>query len=713
MSMDAIYDLQDRGNQKEYQQYLEAMDAVAVEKVASASVFFEPKKGNVLVDVGMASGTSSAILANLFPELSIIGVDINPKMLEIAQAGYQLPNLSFRIDDGELLNTFEPGSVNGFFNCSSIHHITSYNGYDANRAWKTLERQTELLKENGVLVVRDFVKPEEQEVFLEVSSLPKQNQPSDADLLELFSLTARSLAVENERGFPLVEVKSYIPDRRRFRLFYSDAVEFIRRKDYYENWEVELQEEYGYFTQHEFEVCFSKLGLRIILSTPLYNPWIIRNRYRAQFVLYNLQGEIMGYPPTNYMIVGEKVPFKGKRIYPVRHLPGRDNSFLSFASYQHKETKKIYDVVERPNEVVDFIPFYQGNDRLEIWAKHGYPRPIVNVQTDSSTIDDKHYSGYITEGIAVGGCKEPATVLYERTGIQVTDRNLCKGLSYYTSPGGINERITSFLAELETPFHETFLLKNVYEGLENETILHKYDAAQLLKTAQTGALVEARLEMNIYNLFRRLSIPLPRWLGESMELTEQSVPEKTTVRNLISMNHHHFERIESTANFLKTDRVMFGTTILGNKSILEYVYPVDFSTNTLVALPVCKSCGDVFVGLEIRDLPVPQQYSDNSCLVTAFAKRLPKSVCNYTQLEDYIRQLNIFDASVIRFFKLGEKYYPSIGVTPEQVYPYVVQLDHPTSQLKWISLHSTIEQLEEFEDAHLLICLLRLWHAMQ
>jgi len=158
---------------------------------------------------------------------------------------------------------------------------------------------------------------------------------------------------------------------------------------------------------------------------------------------------------------------------------------------------------------------------------------------------------------------------------------------------------------------------------------------------------------------------------------------------------------------------MFGTTILGNKSILEYVYPVDFSTNTLVALPVCKSCGDVFVGLEIRDLPVPQQYSDNSCLVTAFAKRLPKSVCNYTQLEDYIRQLNIFDASVIRFFKLGEKYYPSIGVTPEQVYPYVVQLDHPTSQLKWISLHSTIEQLEEFEDAHLLICLLRLWHAMQ
>lgn len=38
------YNNQDRGNKKEYEQYLEAMDAISVEKIASASVFFEPKK---------------------------------------------------------------------------------------------------------------------------------------------------------------------------------------------------------------------------------------------------------------------------------------------------------------------------------------------------------------------------------------------------------------------------------------------------------------------------------------------------------------------------------------------------------------------------------------------------------------------------------------------------------------------------------------------
>ena len=449
--MDETYNLQDRGNRKEYQQYLDAMDAVSVEKVASASVFFEPKEENVLVDVGMASGTSSAILAQLFPKLSIIGVDINPKMVEIAQANYDYANLSFRIDDGELLQTFDPESVNGFFNCSSIHHITSYNNYDTGRAWKTLKRQSEVLKENGVIVVRDFVKPQEQEVFLELSLLEQTNRPSDADLLILFSKTARSLATDNERGFPLKEYKSVIPDMRRFRLYYSDAIEFIRRKDYYENWDVELQEEYGYFTQDEFETCFDNLGLRVVLSAPIYNPWIINNRYRRQFALYNMQGKPMGYPPTNYLIAGEKIRSKGKRIYPVRFLPVAENPFLSFTSYLHKKTNKVYDVVERPKDVIDFIPFYQTDEQLCVWAKHGYPRPLVNVDTGSVPIDGKHYSGYISEGITMSGSKDPVKVFYERLGIDITTHVISEALSYYTSPGGIYERITSYLVELKTP----------------------------------------------------------------------------------------------------------------------------------------------------------------------------------------------------------------------------------------------------------------------
>lgn len=62
----------------------------------------------------------------------------------------------FRIDDGETLSGFEPESVDVFFNCSAIHHITSYNDYNVNRAYNTLARQAELLKNGGIVVCRDF-----------------------------------------------------------------------------------------------------------------------------------------------------------------------------------------------------------------------------------------------------------------------------------------------------------------------------------------------------------------------------------------------------------------------------------------------------------------------------------------------------------------------------------------------------------------------------
>lgn len=511
--MSTSYTNQDRGNKNSYQQYLEAMDAISVEKVASASTFFEPKEGNTIVDVGMASGTSTAILAQLFPEMQIIGVDINLKMVQIAQETYKHPNLSFREDDGEKLQTFTENTVNGFFNCSAIHHITSYNNYDKNRALNTLKRQIELLQDRGVIVVRDFVRPEEQEVIIELSTIDKPDRPNDCDLLLQFAQTARSLTSLDERGFPLKEIRSTKNDTKRFRLFYTDAVEFIRRKDYYANWDIELQEEYGYLTQREFEDTFRELGLRIIISSPIYNQWIINNRYKEQFSLYNINGKEIGFPPTNFLIAGEKVS-KGKQIQLVRHLPNKEKPFLQYSSYLNMNTKQVYDIVERPNRVLDIIPFYKKNGRISILAKHGYPRPLTNVQTDSPILDDKHYSGYISECIAVGETDSIESILSSRFGITKDDyNNIADALNYYTSPGGINERVSSKLIELTGRSITKDVLKDNSSAFREYGTIHEYDAIQLLNTAQTGALVEARLELNIYNLLFKQNVPLPKWLG--------------------------------------------------------------------------------------------------------------------------------------------------------------------------------------------------------
>lgn len=710
--MNTNYTTQDRGGMKDYRQYLEAMDAISIEKVASASVFFEPKKGNTIVDMGMASGTSTAILARLFPEMQIIGVDINPKMVQIARDMYRQPNLSFLEDDGEKLSTFAENSVNGFFNCSAIHHITSYNGYDNNKALNTLRRQVEILKDRGIFVVRDFVKPEEQEVILELSVMDRTDRPNDADLFVLFSQTARSLACEKEKGFPIEELNPVKMNTRRFKAYYTDVTEFIRRKDYFANWEIELQEEYGYFTRKEFEETFRELGLRIILSSPIYNQWIINNRYKNQFTIYNSIGKEIGYPPTNYLIAGEKVS-NGKQIRLVRHLPVNNKPFLNYSSYRNIRTNEIYDVVERPNNVLDIIPFYKGDSGFTILAKHGYPRPLTTIKTDSPVLDGKHYSGYIPEGLTIGESQKLEDTLDKRFGIsQELYANITQSLNYYTSPGGINEKVVSKYIELTKPVIVNKSLTEGFSGFNESGYLHEYDANQLLNTAQTGALVEARLELNIYNLFFKQNLPLPKWLGEKVKIKFNRYLKPTLLSKLLSINTQDYQKCDKRAGFLTTRRAYFSEMGADNShAILEYVYPSDKSSNTLITLPVFRMEGQIYVGLEVQSLPVPQVYSGNSTIITAPAKRLPKDIRNVHDLEMYISKMNIGGGKIEHYSKLGEKYFPSIGVTTEQVYPYLVCLSHPVKSLKWISLQELYINIDKIEDAHLLICLCRLIHS--
>ncbi|WP_108823245.1 class I SAM-dependent methyltransferase [Dysgonomonas sp. Marseille-P4361] len=709
--MNTNYTTQDRGSNKEYLQYLEAMDAIAIEKVASASVFFEPLKDNTIVDVGMASGTSTAILAKLFPEMQIIGIDINPKMIQIAQETYDYPNLSFRQDDGELLNTFTTNSVNGFFNCSAIHHITSYNGYNSNRALNTLQRQAELLKEKGVLVVRDFVKPEEKEIIIELSTINKGTAPSDADLFILFSKTARSLSPQAERGFPIQEIESRREDTRCFKAFYTDVTEFIRRKDYYSNWEMELQEEYGYFTQKEFEETFRELGLRIIISSPIYNQWIINNRYKKQFTIYDLDGKEIGFPPTNYLIAGEKVS-SGKQIQLTRHLPIKENPFLQYTSYLHTKDNKIWDVVHRPNNVLDVVPYYRRTDGFTILAKHGYPRPLSSIKTDSAIIDGKLYSGYVPEGISIGYAEDLETVLERRFGIfKDSYSNITESLNYYTSPGGIDERVSSKLIELHRPIQVNKKLTDRFSGFKESGYTHEYDAAQLLNTAQTGALVEARLELNIYNLFFQENMPLPKWLGEKIKVKTETNLRSTSLIELLTIRTNDYVRCNKSANFLTTHRALFSEVGVDNSNtVLEYVYPSSLSPNTLVTLPIFLNDGQIYIGLEVRSLPVPQLHSNNSTIITVPAQRLPKTIQSIYDLEQHIANILIGDSKIEQYTKLGEKYFPSIGVTPEQVYPYVVCLSKADKSLKWVSLNELYQNINKLEDSHLLICLSRLIH---
>jgi hypothetical protein len=255
-------------------------------------------------------------------------------------------------------------------------------------------------------------------------------------------------------------------------------------------------------------------------------------------------------------------------------------------------------------------------------------------------------------------------------------------------------------------------LSEGYSGFKDSGYLHEYDAAQLLNTAQTGALVEARLEVNIYNLFFKFNIPLPKWLGAKIEIPNTSKIISSSLKELLLIQSSDYTASEVSSDFLKTSRAIFSEMGVDNShSVLEYVYPTVYSTNTVVTLPVFTCDKQIYVGLEMRSLPVPQLFTENSSILTAPAYRLTKNITSLYDLEQYLSSLTIGDSAVSSFSKLGEKYFPSIGITPEQVFPYIIHLNHPANTLNWVGLEELLANLDMIDDAHLLITLCRLKHS--
>jgi hypothetical protein len=81
-------------------------------------------------------------------------------------------------------------------------------------------------------------------------------------------------------------------------------------------------------------------------------------------------------------------------------------------------------------------------------------------------------------------------------------------------------------------------------------------------------------------------------------------------------------------------------------------------------------------------------------------------------LEDYLQTMDVLGQGCW-FNRLGEKFYPSIGLTPEQVYPYVVTLSDAVDGLSWVSFAELMENFRMLKDGHLLICIARLFNALQ
>ena len=686
------------------------------QKVALTTAHF-PVRGRI-ADMGSGSGRGTFDLASLYDGLELVGVDVNPISVERAREKFQRPNLSYLVGDISQM-VFPANSLDGILDSSVLHHVTSFNNFDVNRVLTTLDNQVAQLKPGGVIIIRDFVIPDgPEQVWLDL--------PVDDGTAALFEVFARDWRSSVNSDGPVLFTLRDSPRAGfvRVELTLRAAAEFVLRKDYRADWDTEVLEEYTYLSQAQFEAAFRARGLRVVTSRPLWNPWIVRNRFENRFYLSDLNEQPLPFPPTNYLIVGEKVDAdEGVELYESRNEVLAAPKFLKLSAYRHKETSEVWELVERPHQTIDILPWIDHDGQILVLAKKDFPRPLVNACADQTRIAGASLSGYITEPISAivdGPPSKDAVlrILHERANLAEADViSIGEPHSYYTSPGGVNELVQACLVQLRPRASFSSSFPN-YTSFRSAGTVRELDAQQVLRASHVGGMFDARLEINIYRLLHELGRSPGPWIGAPIKLTEQAF--EIASENLSPSSHCAFDacEFEGGPQFLSIregtfhERTRSGEVI--SEVAFEYVVPQKLSLSTVTVIPVVKTEHGIFAGLELRDLPAAQSFSGSSRIVTIPSWRLPLFVRNIGELPAFLMAAlqRDFALTVRNTWELGGSYFSSPGVTPELVYPFVAEVDAnniPSSPLHFINCDTL--NLPDLHDAHLLIATHRLRHA--
>lgn len=723
------YRAQLRGNRGAYERYLGGMDASMQQKVALTAAHILGQGS--IADMGMGSGTGSHALAALYPGLRVIGVDVSEEMVALATERYVLPNLEFRIGD-VAQPVFEAGTLDAILDSSVLHHVTSFGGYDRAAAMRALAVQVEALRDHGVLVVRDFLDPGETPVVLEL----RRDDGSDDDAVatcssaRLFARFAREFrSLSPSPGCAFEALADADGGAMRVRLPLRLAVEFVLRKDYRADWTTEILEEYTYATQGQFEAAFARMGLRVISSVPLRNPWIVRNRFRGKFILRGDDGRELDDPPTNFVIVGERVP-SGSGV-GFRERSHDAIEFLRLDQYRDVRDDRVLDLVARPHLTIDAVPWFEHDDDLFVLARMGYPRPILRASADPA-LDGSRSPQYVTEPMTVVQDDAPVAqtieeALEQRAGIAPTAiRRFEQGPAFFPSPGGVREEIRTALVEIEPLFAQPAVPAS--SGFSASGRIAAIEATQLLRAAQVGGIADCRLELGTFALLRRRGRPPGPWIGERIAVAESTAPSTITDVAALAQRppRRAFVRAAAAApEFLEVRTGAFdelsGAGDVLHTRVMQYVVPRTRSTNT-VAVAVLRRCGGrVLFGLADEDRPAAQCMTGRSDLWVAPAWRLPREVVGLRAARAWMieRLAREHALAVDEVFELGGRYHPSSGTSPEIVFPHAVCVRDDAAAasasggaLTWVELTALLGADEVLRDGHTRVLAWRAAHAL-
>ncbi|MCU1282402.1 MAG: hypothetical protein JWM53_5948, partial [bacterium] len=276
---------------RDFATYGAQMDASLVQKVEDLLPWVLPPR---IVDKGCGTGKLLVELSRRFPGASLVGVDLSREFLrrsdENTYAGGDIELVLGDAADQQLPD----GSADTIIFSSIMHEVYSYSGYDKGRIDRALASAARELRRGGRLLIRDGISPDPREVLLDLMDAPA-NAQFDRFAREFKHGQGAAFTSEEPRDGALATV----------RLSAHLANEFLCKKDYLQNWEIEVHEEYGVLTVDEWRTALARNFFEVRTIKSYVNEWIRQNRYHGHVRVTELKGESF-WPATNAVIIGER-----------------------------------------------------------------------------------------------------------------------------------------------------------------------------------------------------------------------------------------------------------------------------------------------------------------------------------------------------------------------------------------------------------------------
>ena len=220
------------------QRYLERMSKPLQEKLRVAKFF--PEGVKTVLDVGCADGAVTIALAEMFPEIKFVGIDLSSAFIEKAKENaVGKTNVSFEnVYLRERLSNPERFDVVLF--CSVLHEFFSY-GEGISTVVKALADAHEILNPGGSLIIRDMILFDymsNSDLWIERVAKKIQSKGDLTDLVADF---------ENTFGF----------------LSNTKAVNhFLLKYMYGDNWQREGKENYVPVSFEQYDRILKLLGMK-------------------------------------------------------------------------------------------------------------------------------------------------------------------------------------------------------------------------------------------------------------------------------------------------------------------------------------------------------------------------------------------------------------------------------------------------------------------